>query len=315
MMKLRILVLLYLFCGMQAFHFGQLPATITAFRPQTLSWFRDAGDGSAAEAMGLKLVRTNTYEFVTVHFDGTQSEGQLIFTATITGLLTVFEEEAEILTISGTTGLSPKPDLLTTQIRVVAPVGPVTETTPPQMSSAASPPVVTDSNTSSSNTSGSNTSTSNSSQAKIIGGSIGGGGFLIVLIVLFLFRRRRSKQARVRLQDPDAAVIDPFTPTTTVSNPPREWKELPSIPVSSRKAMEGYSRRVTEPTTGEQSTNPQQPHTDRDGGEIGVTSNLGDDNRYQAMQAQIQMLMQRMERIEAVEEAPPEYVSAYGSSR
>ncbi|KAJ8089491.1 hypothetical protein PM082_014745 [Marasmius tenuissimus] len=169
----------------------------------------------------------------------------------------------------------------------------------------------------------SNTSASNSFRAKIIGGAVGGGGFLIVLIVIFLFRRRRSKQARVRLQDPDkaAAVIDPFTPTTTVSNPPRERKELPSMPVLSRKAMEGSSRRVTEPTGGEQSTDPRQSHTEQEADESGQNPTLVHDNgpidraSYRAMQAQVQLLMQKMERMESIEEGPPEYVSAYGSSR
>ncbi|KAJ8089479.1 hypothetical protein PM082_014731 [Marasmius tenuissimus] len=128
-----------------------------------------------------------------------------------------------------------------------------------------------------------------------------------------------------RLQDSDkaAAVIDPFTPTTPVLNPPRERKESSPIPASSRKAVEGSNRRVTEPTRGEQSTDARQSHTEQDapGDESGQTSTLVDNNlpvdqaSYRAMQAQIQLLMQKVERMESVEEAPPEYISSYGSSR
>ncbi|KAK1234086.1 hypothetical protein PQX77_002719, partial [Marasmius sp. AFHP31] len=110
-----------------------------------------------------------------------------------------------------------------------------------------------------------------------------------------------------------AAVIHPFLHTTPVLESSREQKEPSSTPASNfRKAVEVSSPRVTGPAGGEQTIDPQQPNTERDGGERGETSNLGDDNRYRTMQAQIQSLMQRMERVEAVEEAPPEYVSAYG---
>ncbi|KAJ8089477.1 hypothetical protein PM082_014728 [Marasmius tenuissimus] len=164
----------------------------------------------------------------------------------------------------------------------------------------------------------SNSSGSNNSQAKIIGGAIGGGGFLVLLIVIFLFRRRRSKQARDRLQDSEkaAAVIDPFTPTTPVLNPPRERKESSPIPASNRKAVEGSNRQVTETTGGKQSTDPRQSETVHRGGESltrGVDNRPVDRASYQALQAQVRLLMQRMERVEGVEEAPPEYVPAYSS--
>ncbi|KAL0058439.1 hypothetical protein AAF712_014883 [Marasmius tenuissimus] len=215
----------------------------------------------------------------------------------------------------------------------VSPSGPVTGTTPPptssipsstttdtnnSSSSSPSPTIATDSNTSPSNPPSStiatelNTSASHSPRVEIIGGSIGGGGFLIVLVVIFRLRRQKN---RLRDFDRAAAVIDPFTPTTPVSNPLPERKEPLSMPISNRKAVEGSDHSVVEPTAGEQSTDFQQPHTERDDGDSGETTTLGDDNRYRAVQAQIRLLMQRMERIEGVEEAPPEYVSAYGSGR
>ncbi|KAK1219012.1 hypothetical protein PQX77_018279 [Marasmius sp. AFHP31] len=113
-----------------------------------------------------------------------------------------------------------------------------------------------------------------------------------------------------------AAVIHPFPPTAPVLESSRKRKEPPSTPASRhRKAVEVYNLRVIEPAGSEQTIKPQQPDTEPDSSESGETSTLGNDIRYRAMQAQIQSLMQRMERVEAVEEAPPEYVSAYGSSR
>ncbi|KAK1234280.1 hypothetical protein PQX77_002518, partial [Marasmius sp. AFHP31] len=79
-----------------------------------------------------------------------------------------------------------------------------------------------------------------------------------------------------------------------------------------RKAVEGSNPQITDPAGGEQTIEPQQPRSERDDSQSGGTSTLGDDNRYRAMEAQIQLLMQRVERIEGVEQAPPEYVSAYG---
>ncbi|KAJ8089469.1 hypothetical protein PM082_014720 [Marasmius tenuissimus] len=204
---------------------------------------------------------------------------------------------------------------------VVSPVGPVTGTMPPPMSSVPSA-TITDANTSSSNppsptiATESNTSASNSSRAKIIGGLIGGGGFLIVLIVIFLLRSRRSKQAGNRLKyfGKAAAVIHSFPLTTPLSSPPRVQKESSPIPVSIRKVAQVSDHQVTESTRGEQFIDPQQ----HGGGESLI---CGDDNRpvdqasYWALQVQVQLLMQRMERVEGVEEGPPEYVSAYGSSR
>ncbi|KAJ8089480.1 hypothetical protein PM082_014732 [Marasmius tenuissimus] len=174
-----------------------------------------------------------------------------------------------------------------------------------------SPPIATDFKTSG----------SNNSQAKIIGGSIGGGGFLIALIVIFLLRRQRSKQTRDQLQDFDkaAAVIHPFTPTAPVSSPPGERAEPSSMLASNRKFAQVPDRQVTESAEGQQSIDPRQPVTEDGGGESLTHRN---DNgpvdwqaSYRALQAQVQLLMRRMERVEAVEEAPPEYISAYGSSR
>ncbi|KAK1224615.1 hypothetical protein PQX77_012475 [Marasmius sp. AFHP31] len=113
-----------------------------------------------------------------------------------------------------------------------------------------------------------------------------------------------------------AAVIYPFPPTTPVLKSSRKRKESPLTPVPDFQRAVGVSNPgVTEPAGGGQTIDPQQPVTEREGVEHGETSTLGDDNRYRAVQAQIQLLMQRMERMEAGEEAPPEYVSAYGSSR
>ncbi|KAK1215089.1 hypothetical protein PQX77_022308, partial [Marasmius sp. AFHP31] len=112
-----------------------------------------------------------------------------------------------------------------------------------------------------------------------------------------------------RAQDFDriAAVIHPFPPETESSLTPAS---------NFRKAVDVSNPRMTEPKAGKQSIDLQQPGTKYG---VGETSTHRDNNRpvdqasYQAMQAQIQLLMQKVERMEAVEEAPPEYVSAYGS--
>ncbi|KAK1233262.1 hypothetical protein PQX77_003584 [Marasmius sp. AFHP31] len=190
---------------------------------------------------------------------------------------------------------------------------------------ASSPPGATDSNTSS----------SNSLRAKIIGSSVGGGTFLVILVVIFLFLRgRRTKQRRGKQQThkvmraitlfaidqqlqssyETAAIIRPFSPTTPVLKSSREQKETLSTSASNlRKAVEVSNPRVAEPAGGEPTIDPQQPHTGRDDSESGETLTLGDDNRYRAMQAQMQLLRQRVDRMEGAEEAPPDYVSAEGS--
>ncbi|KAK1234632.1 hypothetical protein PQX77_002157 [Marasmius sp. AFHP31] len=316
-----IFLLLCLFCGTWAYHF-EIPTTITAFQPQTITWFRDGRDLGAA--VQLELFLEDESEAVIrglradASFYGTKSEGPLIFTATTVGPLTV----VGLFIAAG--GISVMNAYATERIIAVSP-GPETILTPtssaplaadsnisgpnsPPPSLPASPPVATDSNT---------TSSSNS-QAKVIGGSLGGGAFLVVLVVIFLFLRRRRNQ-RVPDFDGTTAVIYPFPPQTRLSDVPREWIELPSTPASNfRKAVEVSDPRVAELVGGERSIDLQQPGTERGGDEI---STHGDDNRpvdqasYRAMQAQIQLLMQRVERIEGTEEAPPEYVSAYGSSR
>ncbi|KAK1218232.1 hypothetical protein PQX77_019083 [Marasmius sp. AFHP31] len=187
----------------------------------------------------------------------------------------------------------------------------------------SSPPVATESNTSLSNLPSSttatnfNTSASDSSRAKAIGGSVGGIAFLITLVITVVFLHKR-RDRRVQDSNRTARVIHPFLPATPVLKSSRERKAPLSIPATNRKVARLPNPRVTEPTAGELSIDLQQPGAERGGGE---TSIHVDDNRpvdqasYRAMQAQMQLLMQRVERMEAIEEAPPEYVSAYGSGR
>ncbi|KAJ8089460.1 hypothetical protein PM082_014711 [Marasmius tenuissimus] len=177
----------------------------------------------------------------------------------------------------------------------------------PQLSNPSSFRVATDSDTSG----------LDNSEAKIIGGSVGGVFFLSVLVATILFLHNRRAGRRVRELDKEAAVIHPFPPASLVSDSSRERDEPPSIPASNREVAEVSNYRVTEPTGGERSINLRLPETERRGGD----PSHQDDNRpvdqasYRALQAQVQLLMQRLERVEAVEEAPPEYVSARRSSR
>ncbi|KAK1234531.1 hypothetical protein PQX77_002265, partial [Marasmius sp. AFHP31] len=85
---------------------------------------------------------------------------------------------------------------------------------------------------------------------------------------------------------------------------------------SNRKGAEG-SNRLLEHTNTNQSIGFRQPELELEKGPDGSSHEDPDRpvNRasYRAMQAQMRLLMQRVERIEATEQAPPEYVSAYGS--
>ncbi|KAJ8089474.1 hypothetical protein PM082_014725 [Marasmius tenuissimus] len=157
-----------------------------------------------------------------------------------------------------------------------------------------------------------NVSASNSSRAKILGGSIGGSRFLVVLVVIFLLRRRlrvRQIDYRILIEQRQSFILfhlKSLYQITLVSE---------KNPRLSRKVAQVSDHQVVGPMAGEQSINPEQPQTEPESSESDETSTLGDNNRYRAMQAQIQLLMQRVERIEGVEEAPPEYVSTYGSGR
>ncbi|KAJ8089489.1 hypothetical protein PM082_014742 [Marasmius tenuissimus] len=320
-----ILLLSSLFYGIRAYHFNELPPTITAFQPQTMTLIRDDSD-RVGRTLYLDTFdsQDNVLGGMTTIFDGTQAERPVIYTPITAGPLYM---QAGLAFDQGQMPNQSGPSwtlLKVLKVMVVSPVESVGGTTAPPTSSATSsvttgptaskPPSPTIANDF-------NTSASNSSRAKIIGGAVGGGGFLVVLIVIFLWRRQRSKQARdwrVQGVDQTAAVIDPFPSTTPVSNPLSERKETLLMPASDRKAVEGSDHLVVGPMGGEQSINPRQPETEHGGGE---SLTRGDDNRpvdqasYRALQAQVRLLMQRMERVEGVDEAPPEYVSAYGSSR
>ncbi|KAJ8089493.1 hypothetical protein PM082_014748 [Marasmius tenuissimus] len=289
------------FIGIQAFHFESLPTIITAIDPQTLTWYRDDGD-SGTQRLLLNVKQGGTKEVLVgaAAADGTQIMGPLEFwlSAQYTGFLTM---DVAIPTLTTTL---PSEALPTTQYTNSA------------FTIVAVHPVVTSTG---------NSQTGNS-RAEIIGGSVGGGVFLVVLVVIFfLLRRRRSKQekdGRVRDFDKATAIIHPFPPKTgPVSDSSHERKALPPIPASKRNMAEGCDHRVIEPLGGEQCVGSQQPHAERGGGGGGEYSTDGDDNgpvdesRYRAMQAQIQLLMRRIERMEAEDEMPPEYVSANGSSR
>ncbi|KAJ8089461.1 hypothetical protein PM082_014712 [Marasmius tenuissimus] len=322
-LQFNIFLLLYLFRGMRAYQFDLPPATITVFQPQTITWYRGLTDTGAGTLALIPEDGDPGDPMGKITFDGTQGQGPLIFTATTVGPLTV-EGILIVLEVTGLPSIVKGPPdalqaLMTERMMVVSPVGTVEGTTP-SLTSSAPPSLTTDSNTSSSDppapsvAADSNISGSNSSRAKIIGASVGGAGFLVVLVAGFVFLRRRRNQ-RVQDFEQTAAVICPFPPKAPILDHSRGHRELSSIPTSNRKVVQGFNNRVTGPTAGKQSISPQQPHTERDGSESGETSTLGDDNRYRAMQTEIRLLMQRMEIIEGTEEAPPEYVSAYESSR
>ncbi|KAJ8089635.1 hypothetical protein PM082_014895 [Marasmius tenuissimus] len=307
MMKLRsslhlgILFQLHLFPGLQAVHFswGQVPATITAFQPQTVTWVRDDRE---TEPLSLEFRVAFGYSQVamTTTVDEKQHEGQITYMVTTTGPFTV--QGFIGATPVGNSGpiVSYNPINPATQVAVLPTGLTTTSSAPPYL-------VATDSG-------------SNRSRAIIIGGSVGGGVFLVVLVIVFLILRRRRDRRRRDL-DKAVAVLDPFSPRTLDSaGASRKQKRASYTPPSERKVVEGSSHQAIEwNTQSEQFIGPQQPDTARDN--VGVGTFREDDDgpvdqaSYRTMQAQIRLLMQRMERMEAVEQAPPEYVSAYGSNR
>ncbi|KAK1224758.1 hypothetical protein PQX77_012324 [Marasmius sp. AFHP31] len=282
-----------------AYHFGNLPATITAFRPQTITWLRDDEDGPGTLAWFLEdeFKLPISGGIAQASLGGTQ--GSLIFTATTIGVTNLAQNSPltyyGAMIVPASAGAPTGYRFFTTE-QIMA-VSPRTKTTPPPTPSAKSPPLASDSNTSG----------SNSLRAEIIGGQLGGGAFILVLVVIFLFLlRRRSKQSRGeqythkvthamtlfatdrQLQDSyrAAAVIHPFPPTAPVLESSPERKEPPSTAASNfPNTVEVSNPRMTEPAGGEQTIDPQQPDAEPDGREGGETSTLGNDNQYRTMQA------------------------------
>ncbi|KAK1216441.1 hypothetical protein PQX77_020939 [Marasmius sp. AFHP31] len=246
-----------------------------------MTWVRD-NCKTKPLSLEFRVVFGDSQVGVTTTVDEKQHEGQITYMVTATGPFT----------IQGLIGAAPVSN--DGSIILYNPINLATQTAvlPNELTQTSSAPFYSATDL--------NTPGPNDSRAKIVVGSVGGGGFLVVLVIVFLFFRRR-RDRRLRDLDKAAAIPDPFSPRTPQSGPSRKQKGRPS----ERYGAEGSDQQVIERTTGgNQSVGP--PEFD--------DNSPVDQAIYRTMQAQIRLLMQRMERIEAVEEAPPEYVSAYGDT-
>ncbi|KAK1233416.1 hypothetical protein PQX77_003430 [Marasmius sp. AFHP31] len=325
-----ILALLSLIPSLRAFHFGsQLPATVTAFEPHTINVVRDKLDGgietvilsffgssdSFIGEIGLMTIGANeregqtefTFTFTTPNVFGVKgravggTSGQTTFTAQPTNIRVVLPSSIPIAPPTTSSSSTSTPPMRTS---TTGPSSPISASSP---SPASSPPF--DDQNPRSDSENSNT------RAYIIGGTIGSIGFLVgLVIVFFLFRRKwqrgLSETPNMEPPFPLPPVIEPYI------------VEKPPIFSSGRKGIDlNLEGREPEEQLGPGDQNSDYREPEEDSSEISeLPRNEGigatDQARFSAMQTQIRLLVERVERIEAADppEAPPEYVSAYGGS-
>ena len=86
-----ILVMLFSLPGLWAFHFQQIPATVTAFLPQSIYWSRDATDiGTQTIIFGCVQQPAGPFSTVvgSTTVDDTQREGTITITIDTTAYVT-----------------------------------------------------------------------------------------------------------------------------------------------------------------------------------------------------------------------------------
>ncbi|KAK1227620.1 hypothetical protein PQX77_009376, partial [Marasmius sp. AFHP31] len=172
------------------------------------------------------------------------------------------------------------------------------------------------------NTGGTDTSgaTSSPRTTTIIGSVIGGVGTLAgLVIILLLVRRKWRRELLEKVNTHLLSSLPPIEPYVIEKSPIRSSNQESIDSNLDEQGPEERERRVS----GDQSAEPRGPEAefeeDIENRELPHDEEVGrvDQARFSAMQTQIGLLMQRVERIEATEqsEAPPEYVSAYGGSQ
>ncbi|KAJ8089619.1 hypothetical protein PM082_014877 [Marasmius tenuissimus] len=201
--RLRFFSILPLLHGVRAFEFDQPPATITAFQPRTLRWFRNGDDGSGTQEIEFIYQASGlTEDFGLTTVDDTQSEGLVTFTFTTVGPLGRKFHDTGILVVLPTTGSEP-PSI-----------------------SGLSPSMTSLPDTSINN---------NNFRAKIIGGTLGSVGFVVILTMFLLFRRRRGRQVH---NSDDETIPRPLSLPPPILDPYPIGKEPTSMPSPSRKGGE-----------------------------------------------------------------------------
>ncbi|KAK1231233.1 hypothetical protein PQX77_005658 [Marasmius sp. AFHP31] len=250
-------------------------------------------------------------EFATTTIPSTQREGQIPFTFTYLDVSSFrVEGHADgFFTAQPTAILAAKPAMTATSdpsdnSSTTPPSSNTTDTPPTNIPST--PPAIASDN-----------SESTTSHANIIGGAVGGGGAVVILlIVLFLFRRKRnqqkprdSEQATVYSHPPEPRV-DPYllekSATSLISRGKGQGQtDQRTNTTRSDHYQSSDSRIPPSASSRSYSSRPAGPPVSEDG-----------PSAFAAMQAQMRMMMQRLERIEAAEsEAPPDYVSSYSGGR
>ncbi|KAJ8092371.1 hypothetical protein PM082_023826 [Marasmius tenuissimus] len=315
-----------------AFHFGQqLPATVTAFEPHSINVVRDNLDSGIGTVILSFFGSSNSFigEIGLMTIGANEREGQIQFTYTFTTPNAFGIKGRAVGGTSGQTTFTAQP----TNIRVVLPssipvVPPTTSSkstsTPParpgtiglsspisaSSPSPASSPPFDDSNAQSD-------SENSNTRAYIIGGVVGGVGFLVGLVIaFFLFRRKwqreLSETPNMNPPSPPPPVIEPYL----VGKPPISSSSSDQKGVDLKFENREREEQLAPDDQSFDSGVPEEDSSEID--ELDQNEGIGavDQARFSAMQAQIRLLVERVERIEAVEppEAPPEYVSVYGST-
>ncbi|KAK1231232.1 hypothetical protein PQX77_005657 [Marasmius sp. AFHP31] len=311
-----------------AFHFEQLPSTITVFQPQTLKWLRDDSDSATFIKFAFLNQKDLLAEFGTTTVPETQREGQFPFTFTFSSV-SAFRIE----------GLADKKFFTAQPTAILVANSTATNTTFDSSITSTKPPPTTwnpdlaetsppDSEPTPVPTSTPPASTSDSTKfASIIGGAVGGGGGLVLIVVItFLLLRRKKGQGQQNAGDLEQATMPHPHPHSQSPAPTIEpYPMAERSPISPVSTVKGQS-----PTTERRTTSDHYKYFDprdpsRPSGESSsrrAESSVSDDedrdgsSGYAAVQAQMRMMMQRLERIEAADpEAPPDYVSSYSGLR
>ncbi|KAJ8089611.1 hypothetical protein PM082_014869 [Marasmius tenuissimus] len=316
------------------FHFDRLPGIITAFRPQTLRWIRDDPDSATEIKFAFLNQGDFLAEFGTTTVPETQKEGQIPFTFTYLSIGT-FRVEG----VAGGVFFTAPPTaiLATNPSTTAASDSSATSDTPSLTLSNPDPPQTSPTNSETSHPTSTplpeTASNGSKSRANLIGGAVGGSGALILLFIALFLLRRKSKELSLwqQLCKIFNTSLDHKKPQdseqATFSHPPEPGVEpylvrkSATSPILTGKGQSQRNQRTdTTVSDHHQASNSRNPPT---ASSWANSSRLAEPSfsedgpsAYAAMQAQMRVMMQRLERIEAAElEAPPDYVSSYSSRR
>ncbi|KAJ8089614.1 hypothetical protein PM082_014872 [Marasmius tenuissimus] len=294
-------------CRLRAIHFSQQqPRTITTIQPQTITtWVRDENN-IGSRRLDLKYIGPGVVEtFALTSVDEKQCEREH---AGARVSLSVIDPHIEITMVQPPVSATSPPVYHNGFSGIMATLPTTGSDSPDRIT--VQPPGFSGLNLTRRASDG-----VNDSRAAVIGCAVGGVGFIIILTVFLLFRWKRGQ----RLHELEDQIIPrPLSLPPPRLDPYLKGKPPTPTPTSTQEGGEDSDRQI-EHTGGDQLLDSQESNFEPGGGVGGPSpeDRNGPINQvsYQAIQAQIRMLVQRMERMEAADEAPPEYVSAHGSNR